>query len=164
MTQQDRSWAPKHGLEHHGFRNVGRVYWTLSTPALYERIVRRREGLVSHLGPLVVRTGDHTGRSPNDKFTVHEPTSADHIWWGKVNVSYREDRFNTLLQKMTEYLKKLVLGKKVKLVIKSKDPKKGNFQARWVCYVYYGLLYKKYLSEKVQKEMDRKPLWKKILK
>ena len=67
-------------------------------------------------------------------------------------------------EKMTDYLKKLVLGKKVKLVIKSKDPKKGKFQARWVCYVYYGLFYKKYLSEKVQKEMDRKPLWKKILK
>ncbi|MCJ7752639.1 MAG: phosphoenolpyruvate carboxykinase (ATP), partial [Armatimonadetes bacterium] len=54
---------------------MGRVYWTLNTPALYERIVRRREGLVAHLGPVVVRTGDHTGRSPNDKLIVREPSS-----------------------------------------------------------------------------------------
>jgi endonuclease YncB( thermonuclease family) len=66
-------------------------------------------------------------------------------------------------EKMTDYLKKLILGKKVKLVIKSKNPPKGKYQARWICYVYYGLLYKKTLSEKVQKEMDRKTLWKKII-
>jgi phosphoenolpyruvate carboxykinase (ATP) len=104
MTQQDRSWAPRHGLEHHGFQNIGRVYWTLSTPALYERIVRRREGLVSHLGPLVVRTGDHTGRSPNDKFTVHEPTSADHIWWGKVNRPFDEEHYKQLYSRLLAYI------------------------------------------------------------
>ena len=58
MNHQDRSWIPHHGLEHHGFRNIGRVYWTLNTPALYEQIVRRREGLIAHMGPVVLRTGD----------------------------------------------------------------------------------------------------------
>ena len=51
-----------HGLEHHGIRNVGNVYWNPSTPVLYEQVVRRREGLIAHLGPLAVRTGQHTGR------------------------------------------------------------------------------------------------------
>ncbi len=104
VNRQDKSWAPKHGLEHHGFRNMGRVYWTLNTPALYERIVRRREGLVAHLGPVVVRTGDHTGRSPNDKIIVHEPSSADHIWWGSVNRPFDEQHYKQLYSRLLAYI------------------------------------------------------------
>ena len=104
MTEHDASRAPRHGLEHHGFRNIGQVYWTLTTPALYERIVRRREGLIGHLGPVVVRTGDHTGRSPNDKFIVHEPSSADHIWWGPVNRPFAEDHFDNLYHRLLAYI------------------------------------------------------------
>jgi phosphoenolpyruvate carboxykinase (ATP) len=104
MNQQDKSWAPKHGLEHHGFRNMGRVYWTLNTPALYERIVRRREGLIAHLGPVVVRTGDHTGRSPNDKLIVHEQSSADHVWWGQVNRPFDEDHYRRLYSRLLAYI------------------------------------------------------------
>ncbi len=58
-------------LEELGLRNLGNIYWNLSTPALYEEIIRRREGWISHLGPLVVHTGHHTGRSPH-----HEPPVA----------------------------------------------------------------------------------------
>ena len=49
-----------------GIRNANAVYWNLTTGALYEEAVRRSEGLIAHHGPLVVRTGHHTGRSPND--------------------------------------------------------------------------------------------------
>jgi phosphoenolpyruvate carboxykinase (ATP) len=104
MSEHDTDRAPRHGLEHHGFRNIGRVHWTLTTPALYESIIRRREALVAHLGPLVVRTGDHTGRSPNDKFIVDEPSSSDHIWWGKVNRPFAQDHFNTLYNRLLAYI------------------------------------------------------------
>src|SRR5512135_860022 len=88
------------GLDAHGIANVGAVYWNLSTPALYEEAVRRREGRIAHLGPLVVRTGTHTGRSPNDKFIVQEPSSADKVWWGKVNRPMEEAQFLTLQRRM----------------------------------------------------------------
>ena len=69
------------GLEVHGITNVARVYWNLGIPALYEEAVRRREGSISIDGPLVCRTGQHTGRSPNDKFIVREPSSEGNVWW-----------------------------------------------------------------------------------
>ena len=94
----------RHGLEHHGFKNVGNVYWTPTTPTLYEQVIRRREGIICHLGPIAVRTGHHTGRSPNDKFIVHEPSSADHIWWGKVNREFEQERFNALYQRLMAYV------------------------------------------------------------
>src|SRR4051812_44954684 len=62
-----------------------RVRWNLSSAALYEEAVRRHEGVIAATGPLVCRTGQHTGRSPNDKFVVREPSSEQHVAWGKVN-------------------------------------------------------------------------------
>ncbi len=91
-------------LEQLGLRNLGNVYWNLSTGALYEEIVRRREGGISHLGPLVVRTGHHTGRSPQDKFIVREPSSEQSIDWGKVNQPMEEHRFDGLFAKLGAYL------------------------------------------------------------
>jgi len=103
-VEYDSEFRPRHGLEHHGIRNVGHVHWSLSTPALYEQVVRRREGLLAHLGPIVVRTGDHTGRSPNDKFIVHEPSSADDIWWSEVNRPFDERHFDTLYHRLLAYI------------------------------------------------------------
>ena len=55
-------------------------------------------------GPLVVDTGVHTGRSPNDKFLVREPGSEARLWWGTVNQSIEEDRFEGLRAKIVSFL------------------------------------------------------------
>lgn len=93
-----------YGLENHGILHTGNIYWNLSTAALYEEAARRREGLISYLGPLVVRTGQYTGRSPNDKFIVREPESEKHIWWGKVNQAFDIQRFESLYARMLAYM------------------------------------------------------------
>jgi phosphoenolpyruvate carboxykinase (ATP) len=92
------------GLEAHGITNLSRVYWNLSVPALYEESVRRREGAISVDGPLVCRTGQHTGRSPNDKFIVREPSSAEHVWWSKVNRPLEAHHFDALRQRLLNYM------------------------------------------------------------
>jgi phosphoenolpyruvate carboxykinase (ATP) len=91
-------------LDQHGIYNVNNVYWNLPTPLLYEEAIRRREARLSHLGPLVVRTGQYTGRSPNDKFIVREPSSEDQIWWGKVNRPMEESSFERLHLRLLAYL------------------------------------------------------------
>ena len=94
----------RHGLEHHGITNTGDVHWNLSTPRLYEESIRRQESRLAHLGPLVVRTGQYTGRSPKDKFVVREPSSEDKVWWGAVNHPIAPEQFEALRRRMLAYL------------------------------------------------------------
>ena len=69
------------GLGRHGFRNLKAVNWNLGAAALYEEAVRRGEGHIAKNGPLVVRTGIHTGRSASDKFVVRDALSESQVWW-----------------------------------------------------------------------------------
>ena len=98
------SYISKYGLENHGIRNAGTVHWNLSTPMLYEQVTQRREGVIAHLGPLIVHTGDYTGRSPKDKFVIEEPTSENDIWWGPINQPMSEEAFDDLLRKALAYI------------------------------------------------------------
>jgi phosphoenolpyruvate carboxykinase (ATP) len=84
--------------------NLGATYWDLPTPELYEWAIRRREGLLSHLGPLVVKTTPYTGRLPKDKFLVREPSSENKIWWGKVNRPFDPGKFQALWLRVCGYL------------------------------------------------------------
>jgi phosphoenolpyruvate carboxykinase (ATP) len=79
MREHSGEGHSDYGLKNHGLYNLNDIYWNLPTPALYEQAIYRRKGVLSHLGPLVVRTGHHTGRSANDKFIVREPTTEQEI-------------------------------------------------------------------------------------
>ena len=105
MERAGRDGTARTGLEHHGIRNAMSVSWNLTTPALYEEIVRRRGGLIADDGPVVVRTGKYTGRSPKDKFLVREPGSEANIWWGDVNQPIDQKRFDALKNRMLSYLR-----------------------------------------------------------
>ena len=98
------STASKHGLDIHGIKNVNEQHWNLTAAALYEEAVRRREAAIAHLGPLVVRTGHHTGRSPNDKYIVKEPSSEKNVWWGQVNRPFDAGKFNSMHKRLLSYL------------------------------------------------------------
>jgi phosphoenolpyruvate carboxykinase (ATP) len=80
------------------------VRWNLSTPALYMHALRGDEGVLAEGGPLVVDTGRYTGRSPNDKFVVREPSSEDRIWWGKVNQPLEQEHWEGLREKVVAHL------------------------------------------------------------
>jgi phosphoenolpyruvate carboxykinase (ATP) len=79
-----------------GIATYSRVYRNLTPSQLYEHALRRREGVVTPAGPFAAVTTPHTGRSPNDKFLVQEPESANRIWWGKVNQPMSPGQFDRL--------------------------------------------------------------------
>ena len=83
---------------------TNRIKWNLSAAELYEEAVRRNEGVISAHGPLVCRTGSHTGRSPNDKFIVREASSEANIGWDKVNQAMKPAQFDLLHQDILESL------------------------------------------------------------
>ncbi len=76
----------------------------LSTAELYEAALHDGEGFIAADGPLVVRTGKHTGRSPKDKFIVREPTSEAKVWWGDVNHPISEADYDRLRARLMAYL------------------------------------------------------------
>jgi phosphoenolpyruvate carboxykinase (ATP) len=96
--------ASDFGLVNHGILNPRKVYWNLPTPALYEEAVFRGEARMSHLGPLLVLTGKHTGRSAADKYIVREQKTEGKVWWGEYNRPYNPEHFTGMLNRMQSYL------------------------------------------------------------
>ncbi len=74
----------------------------LTAEALYQLAVERGEGEIARGGPLVVRTGEHTGRSASDKFIVRSPEVEEKVWWD-ANQSMTQDAFDRLYADMLHY-------------------------------------------------------------
>jgi len=94
----------EHGLEAHGLRNVGKVHVNYGTEALYEAAVQRGEGVIARGGPLLCTTGQHTGRSPRDKFFVEDDTTRETIDWGSVNQRMTPASFAVLRHRILGYM------------------------------------------------------------
>jgi|SRR5829696_498444 len=70
-------------LTEHGLETRGTVHWNPTTSQLYSHALLRGDGKLAEGGPLVVDTGEHTGRSPQDRFIVREPSCEDRINWAR---------------------------------------------------------------------------------
>jgi phosphoenolpyruvate carboxykinase (ATP) len=92
------------GLSAQGLAPKGTLRWNLEAPDLVQAAIKRNEGELAHMGPFVAVTKPHTGRSPNDKFVVKEPTTEADVDWGKVNQPISEAHFDTLLADVKAYL------------------------------------------------------------
>jgi phosphoenolpyruvate carboxykinase (ATP) len=102
--QDDAGLQGKVGLEAQGLNPTGEVHWNLVAPVLIQDAIRRGEGQLADMGPFCSVTAPHTGRSPNDKFLVKEPSSEADVDWGKVNQPFTEQQFETLAADMRAYL------------------------------------------------------------
>lgn len=92
------------GLSRQGLNPRGEVHWNLIAPELFQAAARRGEGEFADMGPFVAVTTPHTGRSPNDKFVVKEPSSEKNIDWGKVNQLLTVEKYQVLLDDVRKYL------------------------------------------------------------
>ena len=90
-------------LETLGLSGAGEIHRNLAPAALIARSLARGEGIIAANGALVVKTGEPSGRSPEDRFIVEEPEAAD-VLWGAVNKPCTPALFEKLLGKARGYL------------------------------------------------------------
>jgi phosphoenolpyruvate carboxykinase (ATP) len=104
LTLPDLNSNLKAHLEHLGLAGAPAVHRNLSVASLYEHALRKGEGELGADGQFVVETGEHTGRSPKDKFFVREPGSETHIDWGDTNKAIDSNTFDALLDRVSAFL------------------------------------------------------------
>ncbi|HEY5710613.1 MAG TPA: phosphoenolpyruvate carboxykinase [Allosphingosinicella sp.] len=87
--------VPSFTLSHQGIDTPAALHWNLGPAVLVEQALARGEGLLAKDGPLVVKTGKHTGRSAKDKFIVRDAETESTIWWDN-NKAMSPDHFAAL--------------------------------------------------------------------
>ena len=90
-------------LEELGLAGSGAVHRNLPPAELIARSLARAEGILAANGALVVKTGEPSGRSPNDRVIV-EDAAAERVCWGDVNLPCTPALFDRLLDKARGYL------------------------------------------------------------
>jgi phosphoenolpyruvate carboxykinase (ATP) len=114
VRSTDRSVPPgqarsEFDIENHGFRPAAGVFWNLAPAELVEEAVRRGEGELVATGPFNAVTAPHTGRSPDDRFIVREPSTEEEVDWGTVNRPFESAAYDTLRQEVIAYLNRVDL-------------------------------------------------------
>ena len=87
---------PAFGIDRVGLMTTGAVGYNFSATALYEEAIRRSEAKLTADGALVAYTGQHTGRSPKDKFVVRDEKTGPTVWWDN-NRAMTAAQFDALL-------------------------------------------------------------------
>ncbi|RWO23962.1 phosphoenolpyruvate carboxykinase [Mesorhizobium sp.] len=90
--KRNPAWA----IDRIGLKTTGAVRYNFGEAVLYEEAIRRGEARLTAHGALVAETGQHTGRSPKDKFVVRDETTGPHVWWDN-NKAISPAQFDTLL-------------------------------------------------------------------
>ncbi|MBN8720301.1 MAG: phosphoenolpyruvate carboxykinase (ATP) [Sediminibacterium magnilacihabitans] len=87
-----------------GLGSCRSVHYQLSPEELTEQTLLRGQGLLSDTGALCIRTGEFTGRSPLDKFTVKDAITENTVDWNNFNIPIEEKYFHQLRKKLLDYL------------------------------------------------------------
>ncbi len=85
-----------------GLRWANCVSWNDSAETLLQDAVDRGEGRLTATGAFSVTTGEHTGRSPSDKYIVREAATESSVWWDNTKPMSRAS-FDVLKSDMMQY-------------------------------------------------------------
>lgn len=86
-----------------GLKYVAAAYWNLTPAELVEESIIQGHGELTNTGSLTVDTGEFTGRSPKDKFTVFDSETENSVWWGDINIKFDPALFDQMLTRLTAY-------------------------------------------------------------
>lgn len=81
----------------------GIAHWNLAPAELAKIAVNNNQATVTSTGAIAVDTGEFTGRSPKDKFTVKDDLTKDSVWWNNFNIPFDSEKFDKLHQKVVNY-------------------------------------------------------------
>ncbi|MBK9271215.1 MAG: phosphoenolpyruvate carboxykinase (ATP) [Saprospiraceae bacterium] len=95
--------SPKSPVETSGISPQKTVYANLKPSDLVQLSLERKLGNLSDTGALMILTGEFTGRSPQDKFTVEDSLTADAVDWNQFNQKFSKDKFEQLRLKMIQH-------------------------------------------------------------
>jgi len=98
---------PTDNLVKLGLRISDTIHYQLSPDELVQDTLRRGDGILSHTGALIIRTGEFTGRSPKDRYIVKDEITASTVHWNDFNQPLEEKHFDLIFSKITAYLNKL---------------------------------------------------------
>ncbi len=87
-----------------GLNPSNTIHYQSEPGELIQDTLRIGEGVISHSGALVIQTGEFTGRSPRDKFTVKDEITADTVNWNEFNIPISEQYFHIIKNKIIDYL------------------------------------------------------------
>lgn len=83
------------------------IHYQLTPEELVMHNLQREEGVLNDTGALVISTGEFTGRSPKDKFTVNDEITADTVNWNEFNIPIEPKYFDIIYKKVMDYLNTL---------------------------------------------------------
>ncbi len=76
------------------------IHYQLSPEELAQDVLRRNEGVLNDTGALVIKTGEFTGRSPKDKFTVKDDITESTVNWNDFNIPLDPGYFDIIHKKI----------------------------------------------------------------
>ncbi|GAB3256705.1 phosphoenolpyruvate carboxykinase (ATP) [Larkinella harenae] len=85
------------------------LFYQLPPEELIQQTLDLGQGELADTGALVVKTGEFTGRAPDDKFIVKDSLTEKSVDWNNVNHPIEEKYFDLLFEKVCDYFE----GKKV---------------------------------------------------
>ena len=95
---------PTDKLAINGLSLKNKIHYQLSPGELVQDTLRIGEGVLNDTGALVINTGEFTGRSPKDKFTVKDEITANTVNWNDFNIPIEEKYFDIIRAKINEHL------------------------------------------------------------
>jgi phosphoenolpyruvate carboxykinase (ATP) len=95
---------PKGSLVKIGLTNTESIHYQSSPEELVQDTLRMGEGVLTDSGALAINTGEFTGRSPNDKFTVKDEVTENTVHWNNFNIPIEDKYFHIIQKQITDYL------------------------------------------------------------
>lgn len=96
--------VPVKALEELGLHPTKPIHFQQTPAELAEQCVARGMGVFNDTGALLINTGEFTGRSPKDKFTVKDSITENTVHWNDFNIPMEQKYFDIIYDKMMKNL------------------------------------------------------------